>query len=392
MRILIAGQTYFPGSNGQAVFSIHLAEGLAKAGHQVTVLVPSGEFSASKAIVNGVVVEKRRTIKLSPYHPETYYSFPYEFGLARIFEEYRPQVVHLQDHYPLAVNAAREARRRGLPLMGTNHFLPENLFPYIPRIIPRRLAKFVLWRMMLDVYNQFDLVTTPTETAACILREQDIRPQVVPVSCGVDTSRFRLMPEIDRAAIRRKYGMHPDKPLFLYIGRLDGEKRIDLLVDAFAKLGREDAHLGIGGKGAQAGPLKSQVRRLGLGKRVTLTGYIPHTDLPLLLNSADVFCMPSPEELQSIATLEAMATGRPILAANARALPELVNHGVNGLLFEPGSISSAAQCMAGLLDQPGAWPRMGCASLEKARMHSLGNTVKRYLALYQEIIDRKQGV
>ena len=98
--------------------------------------------------------------------------------------------------------------------------------------------------------------------------------------------------------------------------------------------------------------------------------------------------MPSPEELQSIATLEAMAVGRPILAANARALPELVADGVNGLLFKPNDAGEAANCMAALLDNPAAWAPMGQASLERAQAHSLANTIRRYSELYQQLAAR----
>jgi glycosyltransferase involved in cell wall biosynthesis len=194
--------------------------------------------------------------------------------------------------------------------------------------------------------------------------------------------------EIDRAAIRSKYGLDPDKPLFLYVGRLDKEKRIDLLVEAFARLDRPGVQLGIGGQGAQAGALKEQIRRLKLEQQVVLTGYIPHPDLPLLLNSADIFCMPSPEELQSIASLEAMAVGRPILAANARALPELVADGVNGYLFTPDDAAQVANCMAALLDDRESWRRMSQSSLQRAQAHSLANTVRRYTELYQQMVDR----
>jgi glycosyltransferase involved in cell wall biosynthesis len=105
-----------------------------------------------------------------------------------------------------------------------------------------------------------------------------------------------------------------------------------------------------------------------------------------LLNSVDIFAMPSEAELQSIATLEAMACGRPVLAANARALPELVEHGVNGFLFRAGDVEDAAQWMARLADQRERWAVMGAASLAKVRPHSLSNTFRRYRELYRSLL------
>ncbi|MDD5371762.1 MAG: glycosyltransferase [Anaerolineaceae bacterium] len=388
MRILIAGQTYYPGSNGQAIFTIHLAEGLAEAGHDVMALVPSYSHIATHETVCSVQVEKRPSLTMGIFHPESFITAPLDFKIGSILDGFRPQIVHVQDHYPIAHNVSTAARHRGIAIIGTNHFLPENILPYVPRWVPRKLGIRVLWATMLMVYNQFDLVTTPTETAAGILRQQAIHPPVVPVSCGVDTRRFYPIVDLDRSAIRRKYGLDPDKALFLYVGRLDREKRIDLLVEAFGHLGQAGAQLGIGGQGAQAAALREQIHRLKLEQQVILTGYIPHPDLPLLLNSADIFCMPSPEELQSIATLEAMAVGRPILAANARALPELVADGVNGLLFVPDDAGQLTSCLAALLDDRAAWGRMGQASLQRAQVHSLANTIFRYTELYQQLVSQ----
>jgi glycosyltransferase involved in cell wall biosynthesis len=388
MRILIAGETYYPGSNGQAVFTIHLAEGLARAGNTVLAVVPYDHQSPRDEQLNGVQVHRRPTLDFSRFKPELFISNPWDASMTRLIQDFNPQVIHIQDHYPISRNALRIAQRLGIPTVGTNHFLPENLLPFVPRFLPLKRSQVIriLWWTMLSVYTHLDAVTTPTETAAGILRQQPIRVPVKAISCGVDTDHFYPRPQMDRAAVRARYGLDPDRPLFVYVGRLEGEKRLDVLVRAFAHMRHPEARLAIGGKGTQAGPLASLARHLGIADRVTFTGYIPHEDLPLLLNAADVFCMPSPEELQSIATLEAMASARPVLAANARALPELVQHGITGMLFTTNDAQSAAQAMDQLLDDPSAWVRMGQAGLARAQSHSLENTIRRYEDVYRAII------
>jgi glycosyltransferase involved in cell wall biosynthesis len=104
-----------------------------------------------------------------------------------------------------------------------------------------------------------------------------------------------------------------------------------------------------------------------------------------LLNSADVFAMPSEAELLSIATLEAMGCGRPVLAARAGALPELVSEGVNGYLFQAGDVADAAHYMTLLADHPETWQSMGAASLQKVQTHSLENTIQRYEMIYEAL-------
>ncbi len=386
MRVLTVGQTYYPERNGQAVFTVHLAEGLASRGHDVMVIIPAHSHHSSLETLNAVLIGWVASVPL-PFYSEVRWT-PYPGPTVRALMAYfQPEVIHVQDHYPLARAVVGMAQKMGIPLLGTNHFLPENLMRNFPG--PFRYSRWVerlLWATMLDLYNRFDLITTPTETAAAILCQQNVRPPVRAVSCGVNIHRFRSDPTIDRAAVRRRYGLSPEKALFLYVGRVDREKRLDVIIQATALLGREDAEVGIGGKGLHIKELRNLVKQLGLEERVKFLGYVPGEDLPAVLNSADIFVMPSEAELQSIATLEAMATGRPVLLANARALPELVEVGVNGYLFRPGDPEDAARYMRRLLDERDRWPEMGAASRRIAEGHSLERMWETYEGIYAELV------
>lgn len=390
MRIAITGQTYYPGNNGQAIFTIHLAEGLARAGHEVAVIIPGWDFKHHLEYINGVCVHQVRVINAPWLHPEARYSFLPQNQINKIFQEFRPQVVHLQDHYFLSRDVANTAHRLNIPVVGSNHFLPENILPYFQALpLPRQWKINILWDLMLWTYNHLKVVVTPTETAARILRAQKIRVPVKAISCGVDTNHFYPAPNLNRRAACQQFGLNPDKSNFLYVGRLDREKRADLLMRGLAiqsKAGSREIHLVIAGQGSAKGELRALAYSLGLEDRVHFLGYVSSDLLPLLYQTADVFCMPSPEELQSIASLEAMASGRPVLAANARALPELVTPGLNGYLFEPGKAEAVARGMDYLLEQRCEWERMGRASRLKAEMHSLENTLRRFEEVYEQAI------
>lgn len=391
MRIVIAGQTYYPGNNGQAIFTIHLAEGLARAGHQVQVIVPWGQFRTGSEIIQGVKVHTLRSLNFGWIHPDVWLPFFPSREIRHIFDDELPDIVHIQDHYFVSQSVAAVARQSGLPVIGTNHFLPENLLPYLSVLpVPRPVKIRVLWAMMLSVYNRLQVITTPTQTAARILLSQKVRPPVTAVSCGVDIDFFHPEPDLNRNAACAKFGLDPAKVLFLYVGRLDGEKRIDLLIRAIARLkeqGRQEIQLAVAGQGAAGGALRELAQTLGLGEQVRFLGYVPNADLPRLYQTAQIFAMPSPEELQSIATLEAMASGLPILAANARALPEIVIPGENGYLFEPNQVEAVASGMIGLIDHRDAWGRMGRSSRARAVEHSLQNTIHRYEAIYQAVLE-----
>jgi len=394
MRIAISGQTYYPGNNGQAIFTIHLAEGLARSGHEVHVIVPHPRFRHEYEVMNGVHVHKVRSVSFAWAHPEAFFPFLSYWAVEKIFRQFRPDVVHIQDHYFVSRDAARAARQMNIPLVGTNHFLPENLLPYLNLLpVPRKTKVAALWNLMLWTYNHLDMVTTPTETAAGILARQKIRVPVNPVSCGVDTHYFRPPVNADRESACAGFGLDPHKIILLYVGRLDGEKRGDLLIRGLAllqKQGRSDICLAIAGQGAAKAELRSLAHALKLDESVRFLGYVANEQLPLLYQTADLFAMPSPQELQSIATLEAMASARPVLAANARALPELVTHRVNGVLFEQDQVESVAQEMAYLLDHRDQWQVMGYASRSRAVAHSLDNTIRRYEEIYRKVKDKRQ--
>ena len=388
MRIIIASQTYSPG-NGQASFTIQLAENMAKHGHQVMVIAPSENMHAYGTYKNDVRIEKVPAVHLSLLHPAMYITpmpAPY---VKKLFNAFQPDVVHIQDHYFLCSAIVNEAHQRAIPLIGTNHFLPENILPLLKNL-PRlqHLFAIPLWQMMLSVFNKLDVATTPSKTAARILRAQKIRIPVHAISNGVDINRFKPDPVVDHIGIRRKYELDTDKFIFLYVGRLDGEKRLDILLSAIALLPRNDIQLALCGQGFAEQALRKQVQAQGQEGRVKFIGFAKPEDLSAIYNSADVFVMPSPEELQSIATLEAMACGKPILAANARALPELVQTDINGYLFEPNNPADAAQGIEYLLSVSDKWQEMGKASFKQAQLHSAQNSIKQYEEHYKTITER----
>jgi 1,2-diacylglycerol 3-alpha-glucosyltransferase len=392
MRIMIVTQTYSSG-NGQASFTIHLAEGLAKLGHQVVVVAPSERMQSYSALVNGVQIEKVAALPMTILHPAMYLTRLSAHQAKQLFAKFQPEIVHIQDHYFLCDSILKEALRSNVPVVGTNHFLPENVLPFL-RSSPALQGVIArpLWTMMLAVFNHLDVATAPSETAVEILRQQKIKVPVYAISNGVDLERFHPDPVVDRTGIRQKYSIALDRTVFLYVGRIDGEKRVDVLLQAASQLMRDDFQVAIVGFGLQEKTLRRQAQSLCLDGHVTFVGYVPPDDLPALYNSADIFVMPSPEELQSIATLEALACGKPVLAADARALPELVKPGVNGYLFRSGDPANAASLMKKLLDSRDQWPALGQSGVEGVQRHSLKKSIQSYEQLYKSVLEKSVHV
>ncbi|TMR88893.1 glycosyltransferase family 4 protein [Nonomuraea basaltis] len=378
--MLISTDTYPPDVNGAAYFTHRLATGLAARGNEVHVVCPSSVGPASADVVDGVIVHRLRSAPI-PVHPSM--RFPVPARLDRLVADIKPDVLHTQGHFVAGRAAIAAARRAGVPIVATNHFMPDNLFQFAH--IPDRLrakAGRLAWRDFSRIFNRADRVTTPTPLAAKLLADQGFGRDVEPVSCGIDLTRFH--PHTEPKAWARKLFDLPDRPTVLFVGRLDEEKRLDEIVRALPLvLNETDAQVALVGKGNQRPELERLAKRIGVAERVFFLGFVPDENMPQAYAAADVFAMPGVAELQSIATLEAMATGLPVVAANAMALPHLVDG--NGFLFEPGDVIALARHLSGILADDGLRARLGKASRELALTHDDQSSLARFERIYDEV-------
>ncbi|WP_433253558.1 glycosyltransferase [Streptosporangium sp. CA-135522] len=381
-RVLIGTDTYPPDVNGAAYFTHRLACGLAERGNEVHVVCASDEGPARTEYVDGVTVHRLRSAPLL-VHPTMRISVPTR--LDRLMESIAPDVVHVQGHFVVGRAAISAARRGDVPVVATNHFMPDNLFQFahIPAQLRER-AGDLAWRDFKRVFSRADRVTTPTGIAAGLLTGKGFTLPVEPVSCGIDLDRFQPRAE-PRQWARKAFDL-PDRDTVLFVGRLDEEKRLDELVRALPYiLNGTDAQLALAGTGGQRAALERLARRIGVGDRVFFLGFVPDEVLPQAYAAADVFAMPGVAELQSIATLEAMATGLPVVAADAMALPHLVRPGENGHLFRPGDVRELARHLDGLLTSPDRRAAMGAVSRAIALTHDHRASLARFEAIYREV-------
>ena len=286
-------------------------------------------------------------------------------------------MVHIQSHYMIGEHVLYEAERRGVRIVATNHFMPENLNPFLP--FPQWFKDIVgriSWKDMGKVMGKADVVTTPTPLAAKAMHQHAFLRKVLPLSNGIDSAAYELR---DGEVIKR----HPH-PTVLFAGRLAEEKHVNILIDAVAKTPAElNVHLEIVGGGEVRAALESQVARLGLESRVKFLGLASDAELREAYIKADLFCMPGTAELQSLVTLEAMSASTPVLLADAMALPHLVRDGENGYLFTPNDSDDLAAKITRVLQLPAEeLATMGKASRCMVEPHSIQGTLQTFEDLY----------
>ena len=380
LTILIAADTYPPHVNGAAQFGYRLAKGMTARGHDVHVLAcRPGKGPSYSEFSDEATVHRLRSHSV-PTHEYFRVTFPWEIKkeIGLLFDRIQPDVVHIQSHYMIGEHVLYEAVKRGIRVVATNHFMPENLNPFLP--FPQWFKDIVgriSWRDMGKVMGQADVVTTPTPLAAKAMHQHAFLRQVLPLSNGIDAAAYELHP--DETAERHA------SPTVLFAGRLAEEKHVDVLIDAVAKTPKElDIHLEIVGGGEVRSALEAQVARLGLKDRVRFLGLASDAELRKAYITADVFCMPGTAELQSLVTLEAMSASTPVLLANAMALPHLVRDGENGYLFIPNDSDDLAAKLTLVFSLPDhERDAMGKTSREMVESHGIARTLQTFEDIYR---------
>lgn len=293
--------------------------------------------------------------------------------MRRVLDEVKPDVIHYQSAVVLGRAAVREGAGRGIRIIGTNHLMLENMGEHtlLPSFL-QKIAARIWWHDAHKTFAATDALTTPTRRAANFLEENGELQGVLAISCGLRTADYdaKFTPKQPRS--------------ILFVGRVTGEKQIDVLLRAFKQLGDlPDVRLEIVGGGDQKEPLKRLARELGVDSRTTFHGYVTDQELRSIYSNASIFAIASIAELQSIATMEAMASGLPVVAANAMALPHLVHDGDNGFLFEAGDVDGCATALRTLLEMPREEREsFGRRGLEMVQVHDIDHTMALFERLY----------
>lgn len=382
MRIVIVTEQYLPMLGGVATVTLNLSQDLAAAGHQVWVVAPSEGHHNERTQDGPVQVSRFASFEWPSYDGQRI-AFPPVAPLRRLLHSARPDVVHV--HSPIVLGNLGQllAGTMHIPVVATNHYMPINMAPSLSTDpLLGKSFEALAYSYLVSFYNRCDYVTAPTQTALGLLQQHGLRAPSRAISNGIDLTQF--FPASRDEALRRRYGLPADRPLILYLGRLSDEKRVNVLLDAMAQL-QAPAHLAIGGSGPASGDLEAQADALGIRSRVTFLGRVPDEDLIATYRLADVFVMPSVAELQSVATMEAMAVGLPVVAADAGALPELVEDGANGRRFTPDNSHALSERLTLLVADPGLRARMGEQSLRIVAHHDRRRVLDEWQALYAEL-------
>lgn len=389
MKILIASDLHYPTINGVATFSRNLARGMAARGHEVVVIAPSQTGRRCKEVDDNYVIVRTDSVPF-PFYQNFRISLYPALEVKKIINDFDPDIIHIQMLLGIGQATMRYGNKLGIPIVSTNHAMPENLMDNLKLLAPvSRPINYMLKSYGARFHSKADVITMPTQSAIdMFLGDIDkIKTPIIPVSNGIDLSRFS--PGRASDDVYERFDIPKDAPIISYVGRLDAEKHLPVLVRAFVRVKKTipNAHLLIVGHGTEESLLHHMTEHFGVAADVTLTGRVSDDDIVALHKLGTVFCMPSPAELQSIATLEAMASGQPVVAVDAGALGELCQNNRNGYLTAQDDEEAIADGILRILKDPALREKMSQESLAIAKTHDLETTLDTFEKIYTDLIN-----
>lgn len=388
MRIAYICQSYPPMISGASLAVQRLAEGMAARDHVVLVMTASERGEAYTEEFDNLKVRRLRAFQ-NPLRVDQSFLLWDRNIISAEFKEFKPQILHLHDPLNLGVAGLVTARRLQIPVALTLHQVPRFVSAYLPNVPAlQNTVESGLWSYGSWLLQQCEKVIVPSHAIAEEIHSHDIqRPNVI--SNGIDLHTFNPDPPdpSERETLCLRYGLDPDLPVVLHVGRLDVDKQANLVIRASAQaINQVDAQLLIVGDGRQREELIELCANLGIGKICHFPGFVEtNGDLPGLYRLAAVFVTASEIETQGLVILEAMASGLPVVAIKATCIPELVQDNVNGYLSQPGEVGQMSEQVLRILMSPNRAKEMGRVSRALAQEHSIDRSIDNHEELYQSI-------
>lgn len=377
MHIVLVIDQYDNLNNGTTATARRYAKELRKRGNTVTIL--SGGVGGEDKI--GVPV--RRIPIFQPLVEKQGFSFAKASDEA-YYQAFRDaDIVHFYLPTPFCRRGEEIARQMRIPIVAAFHLQPENV-TYSLGLGKNRRANEALYRYFyFNFYNRFRYIHCPSRFIAGQLEQREYGANLCVISNGVDDS-FKPQPPARHPQFEGKF-------VILMIGRLSGEKRQDLVIEA-AGLSRyrDRIQLVFAGRG----PKEKQYRRLGRSlPNAPVFGFYPQEELIQLINSSDLYVHASDAEIEGISCMEAMACGVVPVISDSRLSAAKDFALDDRSLFRAGDAASLAGKIDHWIEHSELLAEQGKRYAEKADGMRVGDCVAQAEAMYRAVIDdyRKNG-
>lgn len=376
LRVAVVTETYPPEVNGVAVTLQQLVLRLQASNHQIQLIRPrqpldhkERQAGADELLVRGLEI---------PRYPQLRLGMPMKRALVAQWSRQRPDLVHVATEGPLGWSAVQAARQLRLPLstdFRTNfHAYSQHYgIGWLRKPIAAYLRKF---------HNLADCTMVPSSDLLQDLCAQGFERLMV-VARGVDAARFS--PVHRSEALRAQWGVAPDQPVLLSVGRLAREKNLDLLVRSWQAMRarQPDLKLVVVGDGPSRNALAQAC------PEALLVGAQSGDELARHYASADLFVFPSVTETYGNVTPEALASGLAVLAFDYAAAAELIRHGDNGLLAPRGDETAFLSSAMDMVNNPALVQRLRERGRATTLTQDWGQIARQVEAVWHQLLSAR---
>jgi glycosyltransferase involved in cell wall biosynthesis len=375
-RIALFTGNYVDVVDGVAKSTRRLASHLRDRGDDVRVFCPVGP---DPAFVPGPEVFALPTVPLLGFGQDGYrYAFRLGSRTREALLRFDPDIIHVASPDRAAAQAIDWGRRRGVPVVGSFH---TNFASYFRFLRGWGWLQPIAWRFVTRFYGRLDEFYVPTESMLEELRAHGLRTPAKIWSRGVDTERFS--PNHRSRAWRRSMGVADDEVLVTFIARLYWEKGARRLAETLAAL--RDRGVPHRAMIVGEGPAESYLRE-ALPNAI-FTGFLEGQALSAAYASSDIFFYPSETDTFGNVTLEAMASGLPVVAADAPGTRCVVSDAASRLV-SPGEPEAFVDTLEGLVCDAVTRRRLSRAAHQRAIGFAWTKTLDRMSNHYDDVIRR----
>lgn len=383
LKIAFYTDSFLPAVDGVVISILNFRKELEKRGHEVYIYA-SGT-SKTRQMVNGdnniVIV---RGLKFKRYPQYNLALFPLASKLKTL--NIKTDINHAHTPFMMGMHALILSKLDRTPVVGSFHTLFTDrsvIKEYVVanRLVTKTIIKYS-WKYARLFYNRCDGVAAPSITMKNMLENRGIR-NVDVVPNGIDVKRFNS--NVNGSEVRRKILKNKKAKLVMYVGRLSKEKRLETLIKAAQMLKDENIKFALVGAGPALGHYQHMVERMHLQESVKFVGFVQNRQLPKYYAACDVFCIPSTFETQGVVSLEAMASGKPVVGADYLALKELIKNGKNGEKFRPNDSTDCARKIRKVIYNTDSYKEMRAT----AKRYSIERTTDDLLDLYRRVLNNE---
>lgn len=321
-KLLLVADTYYPKVDGTMIFMEEFLKRAPK-DFEVSLLVPDFGVKKSKEVT---YIELSKILKVSGY-PNLKLSFKNLRNIKKSIGE--AEIVFVQGPAMISYLSIYYSHKFGKKTIFYTHTISWELFEkFFPRLLQRIFFRLIK-KGSIFLYNRCNEILVPYHELGEQLKSAGVKTVIKTARLGVDIDRFS--PSRDRKSSKKKVKIDAEKKVIGYVGRISKEKNAGLLLDAFKRLDNQDnlMLLMVGD-----GP-KQQTKEFKETKNCKVTGFVH--DVQTYLKAMDIFVMPSLTETTSLATLEAMSSGLPVIVTKIGFMKSYVVKNHNGVFFPRNS-------------------------------------------------------